>query len=354
MKNVLLIYRGQVFDKEINPRLEQYKNDNIVLVIDNKLTQNIVSYIIKDYQQQLTLLTSNEFLDDTILGKMGEFMKFDIILANYPYETKVGTTKTEPIWHLFAKKIPTLLKEGGYLSVIHPSAWRSAKGKFTFLKDIYFSKKVISIDLNDFDKGREVFGAGTNFDIVTLINTSYEPGFKTKIIDVKDKEHYMDLGDVPFLPNSNFEKIFSLVANDGESRVDVLYERSSYGTDKLHMSPEKNDTHIHPCVYTITKKDGVNLWYSSTNSNGLFDVPKVIWSNGLGTYPVVDKKGEYGITQFSYAITDDVDNLDNIAKALKSKSFLELMKSIKFTNNIYDYKIISTFRKDFWKEFIND
>ena len=46
MKNVLLIYRGQVFDKEINPRLEQYKNDNIVLVIDNKLTQNIVSYII--------------------------------------------------------------------------------------------------------------------------------------------------------------------------------------------------------------------------------------------------------------------------------------------------------------------
>ena len=27
-------------------------------------------------------------------------------------------------------------------------------------------------------------------------------------------------------------------------------------------------------------------------NNGLFGVPKVMWSNGLGTYPVVDKKGE--------------------------------------------------------------
>ena len=281
-------------------------------------------------------------------------MNFDAVVGNFPYEKKVGPGKTEPIWHKLAEKAISLLKPNGIFSVIHPSSWRTSVGKYTFLKDIYLSKKVTSLVLNDFKKGQKVFGAGTNFDEVTLVNTPYELGHKTKITDVKENTNYMDLGNVPFLPNSDFEKILSLVAKDNESRVDILYERSSYGTDKTHMSSEKNDTYKYPCVYTITKRDGVNLWYSSTNDNGLFGVPKVMWSNGLGTYPVVDKKGEYGITQFSYGIQDDVDNLDNIEKALKSKSFLELMESVKFTNNIYDYKIISTFRKDFWKEFLDD
>jgi hypothetical protein len=57
---------------------------------------------------------------------------------------------------------------------------------------------------------------------------------------------------------------------------------------------------------------------------------------------------------FSAAIIDEVSNLENIKKALTSESFLNLMKSVKFKNDIYDYRIISTFRKDFWKEFIND
>ena len=41
-------------------------------------------------------------------------------------------------------------------------------GKYT-LKDIYLSKKVTSLVLNDFKKGQKVFEAGTNFDEVTLV-----------------------------------------------------------------------------------------------------------------------------------------------------------------------------------------
>ena len=45
-----------------------------------------------------------------------------------------------------------------------------------------------------------------------------------------------------------------------------------------------------------------------------FDTPKVIWSNGLGTYPIIDKNGDYGLTQFSYAIIDKREKLNNIEK----------------------------------------
>lgn len=350
MKNILLIYRAQVFDSEIKPRLEEFKNDSITLVVEDEINRYLMNHLIQDFKQTITLITSNDFLDDNIITK---FMKFDVVIGNYPYERAVGPSKTEPIWHLFAKKVFILLKEWGYLSVIHPSAWRNAKGKFTFLKDIYLSRKVLSLDLNDFNKGREVFGAGTNFDIVTLENIPYENGFKTKIIDDKDNIEYMDLGNIPFLPNSNFEKILSLVAKENEESINLIYSSSAYEIRNNYMSDIKDIDYKYPCIYSITKRDGTNLRYSSKDK-GHFGIPKVIWTNGLGTYPIIDKNGEYGLTQFAYAISDKVENLDNIKKSLESDDFLNLMKSIRFTNNIYDYKIISTFRKDFWKEFIND
>lgn len=350
MKNILLIYRAQAFDSEIKPRLDEYKNDDVVLVVEDEINKLLVQFLIEDLNQNITLITSNDFLDDNIITK---FMKFDVVLGNYPYERSVGPSKTEPIWHLFAEKVFRLLKEGGYLSVIHPSAWRNAKSQFDNIKELYLSKKIISLDLNDFNKGREVFGAGTNFDIITLINVPFENGFETKIIDDKDEEYFMELKDIKFIPNSNFEKILSLVANTDSERVNLLFDRSSYGNDKPNMSSEKDENFKYPCVYTITKKDGINLRYSNEDK-GHFGVSKVIWSNGLGTYPVIDKEGKYGVMNFGAAIIDDIENLENIKKALESESFLNLMKSIKFKNDIYDYRVLSTFRKDFWKEFIND
>lgn len=83
-------------------------------------------------------------------------------------------------------------------------------------------------------------------------------------------------------------------------------------------------------------------------------VPKVIWSNGLGTYPIIDKSGEYGLTQFAYGIVDDVENLESIKKAMESTKFIDLMKYVKYTNNKYNYKIIGLFKKDFYKYFLDD
>jgi hypothetical protein len=105
-------------------------------------------------------------------------------------------------------------------------------------------------------------------------------------------------------------------------------------------------------VYTITQKNGVKLMYSNTD-NGHFGIPKVIWSNGTGTYPIIDERGEYGMTGYSYGIVDSVENLEYIKKALESERFIKLMKyaGSGFASK-YDFRIIATFRKDFWKEFI--
>jgi hypothetical protein len=58
--------------------------------------------------------------------------------------------------------------------------------------------------------------------------------------------------------------------------------------------------------------------------------------------------------EYSFGITDVIDNLDKIKRALESDKFLKLMSSVKFTNNKYERRVIQTFKKDFWKEFIDE
>lgn len=116
MKNVVLIYRGQVFDTEILPRLDEFKDDDVTLVTENNITRNIVKHLIRDSKQNITLLTADEFLDNNIITK---FMKFDTILGNPPYSSD-GDSDSIKLWTKFTEKSFLLLKDGGLITFITP------------------------------------------------------------------------------------------------------------------------------------------------------------------------------------------------------------------------------------------
>lgn len=286
-----------------------------------------------------------------------DFVGFDVVMGNPPYQQKVGDRKTQPLWHSFVTFSLTILKSSGYLIFVHPSGWRSPEGVFKNVLDLIQSKNLKFLCMNDFKKGQEVFKVGTNFDYYVLQNR-FDPNNITTITDINGKTIEKNINGWKFIPSGGFELYEKLLAIEGEDNVEVIYSRSLYGTDKKHMSNTKTDKFIYPCVYTITIRDGMKFFYSSiqhpkTEKKDMF-VPKVIWSNGLGTYPIVDVKGEYGLTQFSYAIIDDIRNLKNIDNALNNPKFIELMKYVKFQNNKYNYKVISILKKDFWKLFLDN
>jgi hypothetical protein len=306
----------------------------------------LVKYVNRAKRRGLVNVFHKDFLNEEIN------MKFDVVVGNPPYQEKVGERKTEPIWNKFVIKSFELVKDNGYVSLIHPTGWRSSKGKFKNIQELLLSNKVLTLSMNDFDAGSKIFGVGTNFDYY-VIQKSNET-VKTEVNDINNKKTYINLKNMEFIPNGMFDEFLDLIAGEFDEKVNVLYSRSAYGTDKENMSKEFTPDMIYPCVYTITKRDGVNLFYSNTNQNGHFGVSKLIWSNGLGTYPVIDNDGEYGLTQFSYGIIDTPENLIRIKSAMESENFLKLMSYVKYTNNKYDYKIIATFKKDFWKKFIDE
>ena len=274
---------------------------------------------------------------------------FDAVIGNPPYQLQVGPRKSQPIWNLFTNKYLDNLSENGYLLFVHPSGWRSPVGVFRDVYDKIMSKNLIYINMNDFKKGQEVFNVGTNFDYYLVKNNNNKQ--PVKIIDIYDKEYTLDLSKWSFIPSGGFELYEKVLALNGEETVEVLHDYSSYETRKKWVAKTKSEEFKYPCCYTITIKDGMKCFYSS-EKKGHFDIPKVIWSNGLGTYPIIDENGKYGLTQFSYGIIDNKENLNNIKLSLENTNFIKLMEYVKFTNNKYNYKVIALFKKDFWKEFI--
>lgn len=280
-------------------------------------------------------------------------MKFDCIVANYPFEKSVGKKKTQPIWPKFIEKSLTLLKEGGVVSEIHPDGWRNPYGDFKWVQEIIKDKKVLRLEIYDEVKGVEVFGKSTTFDVITIEN-SKKCNHNTVVIDSVGNEFTMVLDNVEYIPNGEFEFFEKIIAKSDEEKVDLIYSRSAYGTDKKNISNSNVDDFIYPCVYTTTKNGDINLKYSNTNQNGHFGTPKVIWSNGVASSLIMDLEGIYGLTQFSYAITDTEENLYKIYQAMNSEKFVNLMKFADGKQHKYKYKVISTFRKNFWEEFINE
>ncbi|NPV13223.1 MAG: hypothetical protein HPY57_15800 [Ignavibacteria bacterium] len=130
------------------------------------------------------------------------------------------------------------------------------------------------------------------------------------------------------------------------------YIRTNYGTDKNWVSDEKNDEFKYTLIHS-TPKGGTRYMYSSRNDNGHFGVSKVIFGDsGIGDV-IIDMKGDYGMTQHSMAIIfSDIEEANNIKKALLSNKFNEFLKTVMWSNFQIDWRLFSYLKKDFWKEFI--
>jgi hypothetical protein len=303
---------------------------------------------------------NGSFLDDGFDNHMNQFtvldeIQFDIVVMNPPYqELKEGNKKSQALWDKFVIKVleKTLVKDG-YLVAVHPDGWKNVYGMFKNVQLLLRNRQILYLEMHNFRDGIKTFGAATTYDFYCVRNTENLGNFNTKIKCTDGKIERADISKMEYIPNGMFSEIQKIMAKDGEKRVNILYSRTLYGIDKPNMSKEKTDEFKYPCIYTTVKDGSINFWYSNTNTRGHFGIPKVIWSNGYSTTPIVDSKGEYGLTQFSSAIVDDVENLERIKKALETPEFIKIMRPVDDgCTHKYNYKAISLFRKDFWVDFL--
>lgn len=343
--------------------LEMYKEKGIEVDTSNIYYNDIDPYMVKIFKKinkeyNLGIPEENIFNED-VLNPSQKFKEilmkgFDVTLGNWPFGNK-----NNKIWDKFDRLVLDKNKiNTKYVLRIAPSGWRNVDGNQKDIqRKIFKEMDLLYLEMYDESGGLDTFGKETRFDWA-LWKNSKTKNLKTEIKFQDGSVAHIDTTNLEFLPNGDYEKYNSHLAIGNEERVEGIYDRSMYGTDKPHMSRENESE--YPCSYMVnnegilTNGNGENKpWYSSIKK-GHFGIPKLIWSNGritsIGSY--VDDTGKYGLTQFSYAIVDTPENLPLIKKAFDSEEFRSLMMSCAVTQNQINYKVISLFKKDFWREFI--
>ena len=206
------------------------------------------------------------------------------------------------------------------------------------------------LEIHDESDGVKTFKCNTRYDWYVIRKTPY---FKnTKIKTQTGKIISKDLRTMNFIPNYNYALIDKLIA--GDHKIDMLYSRSDYASDKKWTSKIKDDEYKYPVVYSVNRQNTAKfLWSKINTKEGHFGKKKVIFGSGATGF-IIDEKGEYACCEFCTGIIDDdVENLKKIKEALNSVKFKnEVVKAVSVSKAEINRKILKYFNKDFWKNFL--
>ena len=271
---------------------------------------------------------------------------FDAVIGNPPYQNSNNNKGTGNIlWNLFVEKsLNEWLIKNGLLLYVHPRGWRQIKNKIgTLMK----SKQIIYLNMNNLKKGLETFKCSTDYDYYLIENTDVYTN--TIINDYKNHEYeYKITNQLEFIPNNSIPEVYGLINIVDDNGF--INDQSLYEPRKNWMSTIKTEEFKYPCVYSINSKNEISNKWSKINNKEHFCITKFIFSNGNGTFKDFD--GDYGLTQWAYAIKCNKEDMNDVEKAYNSDKFKNIMDAINLTSNRYNYNVIKQFKNNFWKEFI--
>ena len=291
----------------------------------------------------------NAYTGDTLkldIKKIWNINGFDAVIGNPPYNDDSGNKgKGHTLWTIFIEKsLKEWLLCDGYLLFVNPSLWRQPEHP---LQTLMKSKQIIYLEIHDEKDGLKTFKCNTRYDIYLIQNKPYE--VNTTIKTQKSEIITIDLREWDFIPNYSFEIIEKIIMN--KEKINILHSESKYEVRRPHMSHHKTEIYKYPCVYSVNRSNELSFKWSNTIEKGMFNIPKVVFGSGATGF-IIDKNGDYGLTQWATGIVDDVDNLENIANVLNSNKFKDIILATSVSKAEINRKILKHFKKDFWKEFI--
>ena len=315
----------------------------------NSTNISICKILIDPYNEYKLNYNEGNTLELNIKEKW-DIEAFDAFIGNPPYQNFNGGSNCT-LWDKFVSQSLENLHPNAYICLVHPSGWRDVSGKFKKLQRQMFKKNMLYLEIHNEADGIKIFNCNTRYDWYVIKNNNNYTTTEIKFDDCKTLN--INIRELEFIPNGNYNLVKKLLAKKEDEKCEVLYSSSFYETRKEFMSKDESNEYKYPCVYTINSRNEIKHRYSSKN-RGHIGSKKLMFSNGriktIGS--VIDYEGKYGLTQFAYAIVDKEENLENIKKAFDSYNFRILMEYCAVCRNSVNYKIIALFKKDFWKEFI--
>jgi hypothetical protein len=297
---------------------------------------------------------------DFLAAASSDIPPIDIIIGNPPFQMprddtiRLGSKGGRTLWDKFIVKSLEILhsnlgKEERFLCFITPPAWRKPNSPLSLwtmmtrdscsLRYLHMMDKKTAIRDLQVQQRMDVYVIAVSYGDTAVNNSDTDAACCVVIESEADggsiHSNTIVPRDWPWLPNSEFEFIKSILDPNGPDPSRVIYDRSAYGSDLPHMSADyRAGEFIYPVVHTMTAR-GLGLWYSNTNTRGTgaghFGVPKVILNFNEKLYPYLDWDGEYGMGQFSFGLpVSSVVQGEAIVRALVSPRFRAVIKATKW------------------------
>src|SRR5210317_690221 len=328
------------------------------------ITSELLKCHIKSYVGESSEIDNIDFKShtgDTLTLDVNSYWNieegFDTVIGNTPYNAFGNTGTGNTIWQDFTKiSLNKFIKNNGYLLYVHPPGWRkpnTEKGKFYGLYKLMTQEnQMLYLSIHGIKDGKQTFNCGTRYDWYII---QHKSKYTTTIVnDENNNKIVIDMNKFHWLPNYNIDTIQNILAEENEEKCIIIFDRTNYEPRKKWMSKIKTDEFKYPCIHSTPKK-GIRYMYSSVNNKGLFGVSKVIFGESGIYNSVIDIDGMYGMTHGAMAIK--VCNLEEatfIKEAIESEKFNKLIKSCMYSSFRIEWNLFKYFKKDFWKEFIDE
>ena len=278
--------------------------------------------------------------------------QFNVVVGNPPFQTEkskkyVGSVGHRTLWDKFVVSIfDGILQKGGYLGFLTPANWR--RPEHSLYKLLTQDNSLRFLHIYGKKDGLKELGAQTRFDCYVVQEGMPKKGMKTTVKDELGQVHRLDLASWPFLPNFAYEEIASLLVPRGERSLDILFDAGKF--DARYLSKKKTRKYGAPVVHNITHR-GLGLRYGKKKEAKHHGVPKVILNFNEKQYPYNDYRGEYGMSQLSFAIPIlSKAHGEKIVRAISSPAFQDILRATKWSSFQTDYRMFFYFDRDFYKD----
>lgn len=273
--------------------------------------------------------------------------QFDVVVANPPYqrprEGRAIGQKTA-LWDKFVVlTLEKLLKLEGLMCFVHPARWRKPEDK---LWAKLSAKQLLYLEIHNDADGKKTFGAATRYDWYVLKNIAR--CVPTEVVGEDGKYCQLDLGQWPWMPNSDFDEIEKMLSKSDKKRI--LFSCAYHRLLKHRVSDQKTAEFQYPVVHAHNKTKGLVLIWARDKTLDHFGIPKVIFGESGNPLPINDFNGEYGMSQEAMALpVDSSIEAEELCKWLQSDTCLRLLKATRWSSFRIDHKMFRYFKDKFWK-----
>jgi Eco57I restriction-modification methylase len=305
-----------------------------------ELNPQNVSSLRKLFGQRSNVSLAN-FLDQSDKWKrdLGVLDGFDIIVGNPPFQTAKeesykGSVGNRTLWNKFVESIlvEPILRQGGFLGLITPAGWRRPEHPLYDL--MTRQNQLLYLHIYGKAQGIELLNAQTRFDLYIIQSGSGDK--KTHIVDEKGEKMEINVRKYPFLPNFAY-KTFRKWMVPKDRGIPILFSSSEYDARKLCKN--KTRKYRFPVVHGITQK-GLQLRYARNKTQKQFGISKVLLNFNEKQYPYNDYRGEYGMSQLTFAIPiQSRKDGERWVKKINDPEFQELLEATKWGAFQTDYRM---------------